>query len=137
MVYQQMLCVELFSIRTTFIKYPSSLFFFNLRAYLVPYTACILLILLFDFIVDYIFYIYIYIYIYIYYIYFIVDFILLVDFAIFPIPLFMFMHYSVWHLFRFSQSNKGNWIVSKVKSKIISKIISRFLALRVTIGCQV
>ena len=66
MVYQQMLCVELFSIRTTFIKYPSSLFFFNLRAYLVPYTACILLILLFDFIVDYIFYIYIYIYIYLY-----------------------------------------------------------------------
>ena len=101
-----------------------------------------------NFLVDYVFYIYIYIYIfiyiiidyiyiYIYIIYFIVDFILLVDFAIFPIPLFMFMHYSVWHLFRFSQSNKGNWIVSKVKSKIISKIISRFLALRVTIGCQV
>ena len=114
--------LNLFPIRTTLIKYPNSLFFPNLRAYLVPYTHCILLILLFDFLVDYVFYIYIYIYIfiyiiidyiyiYIYIIYFIVDFILLVDFAIFPIPLIMFVHYSVCHLFRFSQSNKGNWIV--------------------------
>ena len=100
MVYQQMLCVELFSIRTTFIKYPNSLSFFNLRAYLVPYTACILLILLFDFIVDYIFYIYIYIFIYIIiiilvdYIYIYIIYILLLTLYCLLILLFFQYHCS-------------------------------------------